>query len=340
MSDDASNSALERAWESLQEGDVAGAQAIAEREHQRDPQSPEVLLLLAACCRGQGETARAMELLTQASQLAADWSAPELWLAEILADDMDQPAEALKHAGLALDRAEEEDEFLDALVLKAGLQIGLGKLKAARETLSELPAADEVELPADLALDLAYLFLEAGDREEANRRFRALVEAGTEEAEAWYGIGLVAEATGDEDGKRKAWLRVLAIDTAAPLTSEHLSEAEMAEVAESALKELPKRARDLIENVPILVVDLPDNEEVAQGLDPRLLGLFAGATCSDPAANSGAPQLTRILLFRKNLERMAIDADDLREQIRITLIHETGHFFGMSEEDLARVGLE
>jgi predicted Zn-dependent protease with MMP-like domain len=50
--------------------------------------------------------------------------------------------------------------------------------------------------------------------------------------------------------------------------------------------------------------------------------------------------LTQILLFRKNLERMAIDPEDLREQIRITLLHETGHFFGMSEDDLADVGLD
>ncbi len=55
---------------------------------------------------------------------------------------------------------------------------------------------------------------------------------------------------------------------------------------------------------------------------------------------SGPPQVTRILLFRKNLERMAIDSEDLREQIRITLLHETGHFFGMSEQDLADVGLD
>jgi predicted Zn-dependent protease with MMP-like domain len=54
----------------------------------------------------------------------------------------------------------------------------------------------------------------------------------------------------------------------------------------------------------------------------------------------GAPQLTQILLFRKNLERMAIDPEDLCEQIRITLLHETGHFFGMSEDDLADVGLD
>jgi predicted Zn-dependent protease with MMP-like domain len=334
------NSAIERAWESLQEGDVAGARRIAESEHRRDPESPEILLLLAACCRGEDEPDKAMSLLEKASAVAADWSAPELWIAEILAEDLDRPADAVAHAALALDRAEEEDEFLDALMLKAGLDIKLGKLKAAQTTLAELPSATEVELPAELALDLAYLFLEAGDGEEAQIRFQALADAHLEEAEAWYGLGLCAEARGDETAKRQAWLRVLATDAAAALESAHLSEAEMAEAAEQALMELPARARKLIENVPVLVVDLPARDEVEQGLDPRLLGLFSGAAYSDSAALGGAPQVTQILLFRKNLERMALDAEDLREQIRITLLHETGHFFGMSEEDLAQVGLD
>ena len=51
------------------------------------------------------------------------------------------------------------------------------------------------------------------------------------------------------------------------------------------------------------------------------------------------PQLTQILLFRRNLERVAQDEEELREEIRTTLLHETGHFFGMSEKDLDEVGL-
>jgi predicted Zn-dependent protease with MMP-like domain len=119
-----------------------------------------------------------------------------------------------------------------------------------------------------------------------------------------------------------------------------LTEAEMADVAEEALRELPEVARKLVANVPILITDLPAADEVEHGLDPRLLGLFEGTPHSESSAMDGAPHITRILLFRKSLERMALDADDLREQIRITLLHETGHFFGMSEEDLARVGLD
>jgi predicted Zn-dependent protease with MMP-like domain len=43
--------------------------------------------------------------------------------------------------------------------------------------------------------------------------------------------------------------------------------------------------------------------------------------------------------FRRNLERVARDVDELHEKIRITLIHETGYFFGLSEDELHATGL-
>ena len=331
---------LEKGWQSFEDGEFEKAKTVAERGLRDDPEDPEAMLLLAASHRGMGQFDEALKLLETASDIAGDWSAPELWRAEILAQELDRPLDALAHATEALDRADEEDEFVDAVLLKAGLEIQLGKNKAARNTLSELPPLEEMELPTETSLDLAYLLLEADALEEAEKRFRKIVASEEKNEEAWYGIGLCAEESGDEKAKLDAWLRVLALDAATPLHEAHMSEQEMAEVAEQALKELPERARRLIENVPILIVDLPARDEVEQGLDPRLLGLFAGSPYSDASVMGGPPQLTQILLFRKNLERMAIDADDLREQIRITLLHETGHFFGMSEDDLASVGLD
>jgi predicted Zn-dependent protease with MMP-like domain len=313
---------------------------LAETELRADPENPEALLLLGVSQRGEGDFDDALASLGRAAETAPEWSEPAYLMAEILAQDLDRPAEALGHAGDALDRAEEEDEFLDAIFLKASLEIQLGKTKAAQATLAELPPAADVPLPPDLSLDLAYLFMEAGLVEEAEHRFRLLASDNDADAEAHYGLGLCAEERGDEAAKRVAWLRTHALDAKAPIQNPHMTEAGMAEVAELALKELPEAARNLIANVPILIVDLPATEEVEHGLDPRLLGLFEGAAYSDASSVGGPPQVARILLFRKNLERMAIDPDDLREQIRITLLHETGHFFGMSEEDLADVGLE
>ncbi len=335
-----SDTAIDRGWQQLEAGDVAGARRLAESELREDPEDPDALVLLAACHREDGELEEALAALRRAGEAAPAWSEPELAMAEILDRELERPEEALAHAATALERAEEEDEFLDAVVLKAGIEIALGKTKAAQTTLSELPPADDVELPPELSLDLAYLFLEAKLLDLAEQRFRLLADANADDAEAWYGIGLCAEERGDEAGKREAWRRTLALDERSPLQSPHLSEAAMAEVAEQALRELPERARRLIENVPILIVDLPAHDEVEHGLDPRLLGLFAGSAYGEASSVGGTPQLTQILLFRKNLERMALDPDDLREQIRITLLHETGHFFGMSEDDLADVGLD
>ncbi len=45
------------------------------------------------------------------------------------------------------------------------------------------------------------------------------------------------------------------------------------------------------------------------------------------------------MLFRRNLERAAHDEDELREEIRTTLLHETGHFFGLDDAALEALGL-
>jgi len=332
---------LERAWDLLEAGDEPGARRLAEKLHGDDPGHPDVLLVLAACCRQTGAIEEALRLLEQASQADLNWATPEIWIAEILAEDPERWSEALQHAAAALDRAEEEDEFLEALALKAGLEVDVGKSTAARKTLAELPPLQAgAALPPALALDFAHLFLDVGDVDEATQRFQALVDADDCDADAWHGLGLCAEARNDEPGKRRAWLRALALDADKPLAAPFLSEAQVAEAAEATLRELPKRARDLIANVPILIVDLPARDEVEAGLDPRLLGMFAGSPYSDASVMGGQPELTQILLFRKNLERAAHSAEELCEQIRITLLHETGHFFGMSEEDLAEVGLD
>ena len=49
--------------------------------------------------------------------------------------------------------------------------------------------------------------------------------------------------------------------------------------------------------------------------------------------------MTRVILFKKNLEKICRDRDELIDQIQITLRHEIGHHLGLSEEDMERLGL-
>ena len=182
---------------------------------------------------------------------------------------------------------------------------------------------------------------------------RTLTGAEPNLADAWHALGCAAAELGDDREMRTAWKRAWTLDAAPakpaepgdkrgtpPEEPDRLSEAEVGTVAEQALAELPERARALLRDVPVVVADLPAEADVDAGLDPRALGLFSGTSYPDMPNVGGQPGLTQIVLFRRNLERVAASPEDLREEIRTTLLHEAGHFFGMDEQDLEDAGLD
>ncbi len=333
---------LDRAWDLLEAGEVAQANRLAEELRALEPKSPDVLLLMAACARAREEEDEALKWLDAAMEADPDWAEPELFAADLLAQQ-DELERALEHARRALEKAapgpEGVQERLHALALTAGLELDLDHPAEARETLEAVPAPTDAE-SGELAREIADLFLAIDDPGQAKTWFDRAVALDAEDADAWHGVGVAAELAGDEAAKRQAWLQTLDLDAVqdAELPA-LLTEKQTADVAEAALTELPDRARRLLAEVPILIVDRPARSDVATGLDPRLLGLFAGIAYPEVSALGGAPQLTQILLFRRNLERVAFDEEELRAEIRTTLLHETGHFFGLSEDDLHEIGL-
>jgi len=331
--------AFDAAWEALESGDVAGARR---RIAGLDAQAPDTLLLLAACAREEDDTAAALEALRRAVKADPEWATPELWIAELLATEAETMEEAQRHAERALDLAEEEDEYLSALALKAGLEAELGELDEARRTLADLPPPDVIVGDLALALEIAELHQAVGEATVAVERLRTLTAANPNEADAWYALGCAAGELDDAAEMREAWKRAWTLD-AAPRDGEdtepHLDEATVEKAAEQALGELPDRARALLRDVPIIVAELPAEADVDDGLDPRALGLFTGTAYPDMPHVGGQPGLTQIVLFRRNIERVAEDEGELLEEIRITLLHETGHFFGLDEAELEGAGL-
>jgi len=340
--------ALEPAWQALEGGDVATARRLAQRAGDDDP---EALLLNAACCREEGEVEPAMAYLRRAIAADDGWPTPELWLAELLAADPDTTEEALGHAARALDLADDEGEYLSAMSLKAGLEAELGRPEAAKRTLADLPPGDVALGDPDAALEIADLHLALGDAALARARLETLTAAEPDWADAWHALGCAAADLDDDEAMRAAWKKVWALDAApaqgatatATATSggagRALSDAQVAGVAEAALEELPSRARELLRGVPIVIAELPAEADVDAGLDPRALGLFSGTSYPDQSHLGGQPGLTQIVLFRRNLERVGGDDDELREEVRVTMLHETGHFFGMDDDDLDGAGL-
>jgi predicted Zn-dependent protease with MMP-like domain len=95
-----------------------------------------------------------------------------------------------------------------------------------------------------------------------------------------------------------------------------------------------------VADVPILVEEFPGPElVVGERLSPQLLGLFMGVPRTEALATEQVPDLDRVLLFKSNLQKICHDREELIEQIQITLRHEIGHYLGLDENDLERLGL-
>ena len=106
-------------------------------------------------------------------------------------------------------------------------------------------------------------------------------------------------------------------------------------VVEEALDSLPEEFRNRIRNVAVLVEDLPPN----QPPHPRqlLLGVFHGVPRTRKSVFDLPTGPDYIVLYQKNIEAVCSNEDEIREQIRLTVIHELGHYFGMSEDQLRGV---
>ena len=114
---------------------------------------------------------------------------------------------------------------------------------------------------------------------------------------------------------------------------------EFAKVAEQSLDSLPEEFRSRIENVAILIEDFPPTRSPAQPGRPRrlLLGIFHGVPATKRSVFDISVGPAHIVLYQKNIEAVCSTEAEVRHQIRQTLIHELGHYFGMTEEQLKGV---
>ena len=82
-------------------------------------------------------------------------------------------------------------------------------------------------------------------------------------------------------------------------------------------------------------IELVQSEDIS----PQILGIFIGVPRTQASVTDQMPDLDRIILFKKNLEKICQDREDLIDQIQVTVRHEVGHYLGLDEDDLERLGL-
>jgi len=109
-------------------------------------------------------------------------------------------------------------------------------------------------------------------------------------------------------------------------------------LVEEALQRLPNKYRRRFTNLRVVVEDLPSAEDADRAGVGRheLLGLFSGApyTVQGGFFDIPVPFPNSIILYQKNIEAVCDSEARLVEEIRLTLVHEVGHYFGMSEGQL------
>ena len=334
---------IDRGWELLESGDLAGAEAVLRKAEKRSPGSAEVLCLGGAVASARGDVDAALELLPRAADADPEDPHPLLQAGELQLYSRGDAEAALALVERALPLVEDEEERADVLLLRAEAELGREDEEAGAE--GALAAMEEVEElaihDAVLLTRAGHVYLELDDGEQAERAFLAAIDEDPSQSDAHHGLGLVYEQRGDREAMIKAWTDTRRLDELAPPPPWHISTDEFERAAEEAMEELPPEVLDRLENVPILIEDLPGEHLVREGYDPRLLGLFSGVALPHKSNVSGqVPAIDAVHLYQRNLERQSTHRDQLLDEIRTTVLHETAHFFGLDEAELEALGLD
>jgi tetratricopeptide (TPR) repeat protein len=338
---------LEAAHKAFDGGRFPEAFTCADRAGDLSPEAVEAHHLRAATLAALGRFAEAE--LAYGLALALDPADPETLRAFAdfeLSVRPDAPRDALR---IAAELARRGRLALGGKAVDGKLETELYVLEAqaqnelARPDLA-LPLADKAlaRTPndADALYERAHALLDLLRFPDAEAAFRAVLAVAPEDPFAHDGLATalewqdkVAEAEAAHARARQLAPEAFPAPIVVPV------EEVRAEI-DATLATLSPARRARVLTVPIHIVDRPEVEDLKSVTPPfptTILGLFRGAP--DGEDTPGAPPRA-ILLYRLNLARAVRTKDELREQVRETLLHEIGHFEGMDEDDLRRHGME
>lgn len=122
-----------------------------------------------------------------------------------------------------------------------------------------------------------------------------------------------------------------------PVTRERFTE-----IVAEEMNALPEAIHRHLDNVAVVVEDDPDDETLLDlGLDPAedsLYGFYDGTPITERGDSFGFALPDRIVIYYRPLTEDFGDEYHLRREIRKTVVHEVGHFFGLSDREIERMG--
>jgi predicted Zn-dependent protease with MMP-like domain len=111
-----------------------------------------------------------------------------------------------------------------------------------------------------------------------------------------------------------------------------MSEAAFDALIDRALAGVPAELADLLENVVIMVEDWPPPDQ------PGLLGYYDGVPLTERDSNYAGVLPDRIVIFRQPTLDICETEEEVVDEVRITVVHEIAHYFGIDDEQLHRMG--
>jgi predicted Zn-dependent protease with MMP-like domain len=111
-----------------------------------------------------------------------------------------------------------------------------------------------------------------------------------------------------------------------------MSRERFEELVADALDEVPEELAALVDNVVVLVEDEPPAD------DPELLGFYDGTPLTERDTRYAGVVPDRIMIFRNPTLRMCEDEDEVVDEVRITVVHEIAHHFGIDDDRLHELG--
>ena len=118
----------------------------------------------------------------------------------------------------------------------------------------------------------------------------------------------------------------------------NMSNREFVRLVRLAYKELPREVLRSLDNVDVTVEEWPGPEEQELiGGDETLFGLYEGVPLTE-REGGGLMFPDRIVIYRQPILRSCSTRSEAEREIKVTLRHEIGHYLGMNEDDLHRLG--
>jgi predicted Zn-dependent protease with MMP-like domain len=112
-------------------------------------------------------------------------------------------------------------------------------------------------------------------------------------------------------------------------------------VVAAARRRLPAEVRAAAGDLPVCFEPAPNAAIQAEGWEPDILGLFVGHAHGDDLGGGAQTLPPQILLFLENIWDYAEGDESIyRDEVRLTYLHELGHYLGWDEDEIARRGLD